>query len=63
MALAGLGGCPFAQDTLVGNIATETALKALRELGAKLPPLQPLETLLQVSQGIAERYGQPVVVH
>jgi hydroxymethylglutaryl-CoA lyase len=62
-ALAGLGGCPFAQDVLVGNIATETALATLRELGAKLPPLQPLDILLRASRGIAERYGLPVVVH
>ena len=63
MALAGLGGCPFAQDALVGNVATETALKTLRDLGANLPPLQPLDTLLRAAQGLAERFGQPVVVH
>ncbi|PYV64367.1 MAG: hydroxymethylglutaryl-CoA lyase, partial [Acidobacteria bacterium] len=27
-AIGGLGGCPFAQDALVGNIATETVLHA-----------------------------------
>src|ERR1700761_546354 len=30
-ALAGLGGCPFAQDMLVGNIPTEAVLSALKE--------------------------------
>ena len=29
-AIGGLGGCPFAQDALVGNIATETVIEALR---------------------------------
>jgi hydroxymethylglutaryl-CoA lyase len=33
-ALTGLGGCPFAGDTLVGNIATEQVLAALRKAGA-----------------------------
>jgi hydroxymethylglutaryl-CoA lyase len=33
-ALTGLGGCPFAGDDLVGNIATEQVLAALRKKGA-----------------------------
>jgi hydroxymethylglutaryl-CoA lyase len=33
-ALTGLGGCPFAGDDLVGNIATETILAALASCGA-----------------------------
>ena len=32
-ALTGLGGCPFAGDALVGNIATETIVSALTALG------------------------------
>ncbi len=32
-AIGGLGGCPFAQDELVGNLPTETLLVALQELG------------------------------
>lgn len=57
MAIGGLGGCPFAQDTLVGNIATEIAVAELERLGAELPPLQPLDGLLVASQGIAEKFG------
>ncbi len=56
-ALRGLGGCPFAQDALVGNIATETVLTALRERGATLPPLKPLDALLRASDGIAAKYA------
>ena len=33
-ALTGLGGCPFAGDELVGNIATEIVVQALAEHGA-----------------------------
>ncbi len=55
-ALGGLGGCPFAQDTLVGNIPTEKVLEALRQRGADLPTLKPLDTLLRVSAELAARY-------
>src|SRR5208282_4675295 len=34
-ALTGLGGCPFAGDDLVGNIATETVVRVLAEEGAE----------------------------
>ena len=36
-ALGGLGGCPFAQDTLVGNIPTESVVAALKQRGVDLP--------------------------
>ena len=36
-ALGGLGGCPFAQDALIGNIPTESVIAALSERGIKLP--------------------------
>ena len=55
-ALAGLGGCPFAQDALVGNIPTERILAALQKRGAELPPLKPLDTLLRVSAELGARY-------
>ena len=32
-ALTGLGGCPFAGDDLVGNVATETVVRVLSENG------------------------------
>jgi hydroxymethylglutaryl-CoA lyase len=56
-AIAGLGGCPFAQDALVGNIPTEIVVEVLRERGAELPPLKPLDTLLKASNGIAAKYS------
>jgi hydroxymethylglutaryl-CoA lyase len=59
-AIGGLGGCPFAQDALVGNIPTETLLATLRECGAKLPKLAPLDALLQANAEIAGRFSAPV---
>ena len=59
--IGGLGGCPFAQDTLVGNIPTEKVLEALRERGADLPPLKSLDTLLRASTEIGNRYSTAVI--
>lgn len=56
-AIGGLGGCPFAQDALVGNIATEALIAELIELGAHIPRLRPLDDLLAASAGIAQKYG------
>src|SRR5208283_1890247 len=55
-AIGGLGGCPFAQDDLVGNIPTETLIEALRSRGAQLPPLKPLDALLRATAEIGARY-------
>lgn len=59
-ALVGLGGCPFAQDALVGNMATELALEALRDANAKLPALAPLDSLLAESREISALYGATI---
>jgi hydroxymethylglutaryl-CoA lyase len=55
-ALGGLGGCPFAQDALVGNIATEKVVEALTARGAILPPLKPFDVLLRATAEIGARY-------
>jgi len=59
-AIGGYGGCPFAQDALVGNIATEIALAELQRLGAELPRLQPLDGLRAAAAEIESRYSPPV---
>jgi hydroxymethylglutaryl-CoA lyase len=59
-ALGGLGGCPFAQDALVGNIATEKVIEALKQRGAELPLLRPLDTLLRANAEISARYTNSV---
>jgi hydroxymethylglutaryl-CoA lyase len=56
-ALGGLGGCPFAQDALVGNIPTETVIEALGQRGAELPHLKPLHTLLKATAGLGAKYS------
>jgi Isopropylmalate/homocitrate/citramalate synthases len=56
-ALGGLGGCPFAQDALVGNIPTEKVLEVLGQRSAQLPTLKPLDTLLKATGGLAARYS------
>ena len=53
-AMGGLGGCPFAQDDLVGNIPTEEVLRALEQRGVILP-IRGLEPLLQLNGEIASR--------
>jgi hydroxymethylglutaryl-CoA lyase len=58
-ALGGLGGCPFAQDALVGNIATEILLEELAQCGAKIPHLGPLDDLIRTSTEIATCAGTP----
>lgn len=59
-AIGGLGGCPFAQDALVGNIPTETLIETLKTLGATLPDMRPLQGLLSATAEIARRYGPKV---
>ena len=56
-ALGGLGGCPFAQDALVGNIATENLIETLRQRGAELPALKPLDTLVRATAGIGAKFA------
>jgi hydroxymethylglutaryl-CoA lyase len=57
-AIGGLGGCPFAQDALVGNIPTERVLAALKRQNAELPKLKSLDALTRASAEIGARYTQ-----
>jgi hydroxymethylglutaryl-CoA lyase len=59
-ALGGLGGCPFAQDALVGNIPTERVVEALAVRGAMLPSLKPFDVLLRATGEIGARYTNSV---
>jgi len=56
-AIGGFGGCPFAQDDLVGNIPTETLIAELAQCGASLPKLGAVEDLIDASAEIARKYG------
>jgi hydroxymethylglutaryl-CoA lyase len=55
-AIGGLGGCPMAQDVLVGNLPTEVLVRVLKELGAELPMLAPLDGLVAAQREIAARF-------
>ena len=54
-AIGGWGGCPFAQDELVGNIATEILIAELEKCGADVPRLEGLNNLAQRSAEMASR--------
>jgi hydroxymethylglutaryl-CoA lyase len=57
-AVGGLGGCPFAQDDLVGNIPTEEVIRALENRGVTFPitGVQPvLETNAEIAREFAVR--------
>ncbi len=51
-ALGGLGGCPFAQDRLVGNIATEEVVRALEQRGVPSPIAGDLERVTTLNEEI-----------
>jgi hydroxymethylglutaryl-CoA lyase len=55
-ALGGLGGCPFAQDALVGNIPTESVIAALQQRGMELPISKSLTNVLTMNSLIASDY-------
>jgi hydroxymethylglutaryl-CoA lyase len=55
-AFGGLGGCPFAQDALVGNIPTESVIAALDERGVELPVITSLSDVLAMTSLIASGY-------
>jgi hydroxymethylglutaryl-CoA lyase len=63
-ALTGLGGCPFAGDNLVGNIATEQVLAALRKAGAD-PGIDSsrLTKVLAMTNRIRAKYAHAPVVN
>ena len=55
-AIGGLGGCPFAQDTLVGNIPTESVIEALQERGVALSVRKSLKSVVAMNADIASKY-------
>ncbi len=60
-ALTGLGGCPFAGDSLVGNIATETVLSALAARGADTGiHAEALKPVIAMTREIRARYAHGV---
>ncbi len=62
--LTGLGGCPFAGDNLVGNIATEQVLAALRKAGVD-PGIDSarLAKVLGMTNEIRAKYAHPPLLN
>src|SRR3954468_10831118 len=48
-AIGGLGGCPFAQDTLVGNMPTEKVIEAFTKNGIAVPIRKSLDSLVKMT--------------
>ncbi len=63
-ALTGLGGCPFAGDDLIGNIATEQVIAALKKVGAD-PGIDPdrLTKVLALANEIRATYAHAPLVN
>jgi hydroxymethylglutaryl-CoA lyase len=55
-AMGGLGGCPFAQDALVGNIPTESVIEAFSKRGIMLP-IGSIADVIAQSHQIAIEYN------
>jgi hydroxymethylglutaryl-CoA lyase len=56
-AIGGLGGCPFAQDALVGNIPTESVIEALQQRGVDLPISKSMEAVIGMNAEIGGRFS------
>src|SRR5439155_25607397 len=60
--VGGLGGCPFAQDALIGNIPTESVIAALQQRGIDPPIREVLKDVAASNSQIATSYSQVQLV-
>ncbi|HVF71091.1 MAG TPA: hydroxymethylglutaryl-CoA lyase [Chthoniobacterales bacterium] len=56
-AIGGLGGCPFAQDDLVGNIPTEEVVAALAQRGVELAMTETIGPVLEANRAITRQFA------
>jgi hydroxymethylglutaryl-CoA lyase len=56
-ALGGLGGCPFAQEDLVGNIPTEEVVRALGKRGVHLPITDVMSQVAALNAAITQEFA------
>ncbi len=56
-AMGGLGGCPFAQNELVGNIPTEEVARALQERGGNCPSGDGFQHVTQMNEAIRAEFS------
>ncbi|MEY2563010.1 MAG: hydroxymethylglutaryl-CoA lyase [Verrucomicrobiota bacterium] len=57
-ALGGLGGCPFAQDEMVGNIPTEEVLQAMEQRGIVLPIRNSMQSVMAMNAAISGEFSR-----
>jgi hydroxymethylglutaryl-CoA lyase len=57
-AIGGLGGCPFAQDALVGNIPTEEVVRTLKEIDSSLTGMGELGQVSAMNRVIAKEFSR-----
>ena len=55
--IGGLGGCPFAQDKLVGNVPTEEVLRALEQRGVTMPISPQLSAVSAMNAAIGNEFS------
>ena len=55
-AIGGLGGCPFAQDQLIGNVPTEEVLRALKQRGLELSIERQLPVIAAMNAAISDEF-------
>jgi hydroxymethylglutaryl-CoA lyase len=55
--VGGLGGCPFAQDALVGNVPTEAVIDALQKRGVDLPMSKSFGNIIAMNADIGSRFA------
>jgi hydroxymethylglutaryl-CoA lyase len=58
--LGGVGAVPYATDPLVQNLATETLLATLKELGAELPEFEAFDRMILSNREMEKRYGAAI---
>jgi hydroxymethylglutaryl-CoA lyase len=56
-AIGGLGGCPFAQDALVGNIPTESVIETLQQRGVDLATRKSIESVMAMNADISSKFS------
>jgi hydroxymethylglutaryl-CoA lyase len=56
-AIGGLGGCPFAQDDLVGNIPTESVIEALAKRDVNLTISKSIRDVIPLNDEIGARFA------
>ncbi len=56
-AFGGLGGCPFAQDEMVGNIPTEEVIHAIAQRQVPSPVRNRLSEVARLNEEISQEFG------